>query len=126
MRVLGTFLYKCYIETNQISSSVKFLRKRYYSFPPEILNPLKQMVLLLNIALWKFLGFPGGSDSKEYLQCRKPCFKPWEKSPGEGNGNPLQYSCLENSMDKGVWQATQSIGSQRARHNWVTNTLTLT
>ena len=28
------------------------------------------------------------------------------KSPGEGNGNPLQYSCLENSMDRGAWQAT--------------------
>ena len=27
-------------------------------------------------------------------------------SPGEGNGNPLQYSCLENSMDRGSWQAT--------------------
>ena len=29
-----------------------------------------------------------------------------EKSPGKGNGNPLQYSCLENSMDRGVWWAT--------------------
>ena len=29
-----------------------------------------------------------------------------ERSPGEGNGNPHQYSCLENSIDKGVWQAT--------------------
>ena len=28
------------------------------------------------------------------------------RSPGEGNGNPLQYSCLEESMDKGAWQAT--------------------
>ena len=28
-----------------------------------------------------------------------------ERSPGEGNGNPLQYSCLEKSMDKGTWQA---------------------
>ena len=28
------------------------------------------------------------------------------RSPGEGNGNPLQYSCLENPMDRGVWQAT--------------------
>ena len=27
-------------------------------------------------------------------------------SPGEGNGDPLQYSCLENSMDRGAWQAT--------------------
>ena len=30
----------------------------------------------------------------------------WEDSPGEGNGYPLQYSCLENSMDRGVWWAT--------------------
>ena len=28
------------------------------------------------------------------------------RSPGEGNGNPLQYSCLENPMDRGAWQAT--------------------
>ena len=28
------------------------------------------------------------------------------RSPGEGNGNPLQYPCLENSMDRGAWQAT--------------------
>ena len=28
------------------------------------------------------------------------------RSPGEGNGNPLQYSCLENPMDRGVWPAT--------------------
>ena len=28
------------------------------------------------------------------------------KPPGEGNGSPLQYSCLDNSMDRGVWQAT--------------------
>ena len=27
------------------------------------------------------------------------------RSPGEGNGNPLQYSCLENAMDRGVWWA---------------------
>ena len=31
-----------------------------------------------------------------------------ERSPGEGNGNPLQYSCLENSMDRGAWQAIVS------------------
>ena len=28
------------------------------------------------------------------------------RSPGEGNGNPLQYSCLENSIDRGAWQST--------------------
>ena len=29
----------------------------------------------------------------------------WGRSPGEGNGNPFQYSCLENPMDKGTWKA---------------------
>ena len=36
--------------------------------------------------------------------------------PGEGNGNPLQYSCLENPMDRGAWQATVH-GVRRVRHN---------
>ena len=30
----------------------------------------------------------------------------WGRSPGAENGNPLQYSCLENPMDRGTWQAT--------------------
>ena len=30
----------------------------------------------------------------------------WRRSPGEGNGTPLQYSCLKNPMDRGAWQAT--------------------
>ena len=30
----------------------------------------------------------------------------WERSPGEGNGNPLHYPCLENPMDRGAWWAT--------------------
>ena len=38
------------------------------------------------------------------------------RSPGEGNGNPLQYSCLENPMDGGAWWATVH-GSQRVRHD---------
>ena len=33
--------------------------------------------------------------------------------PGEGNGHPLQYTCLENPMDRGAWRATQSMGSQK-------------
>ena len=41
--------------------------------------------------------------------------------PGEGNGSPLQYSCLENTMDRGTWQATVH-GSQRVRYDRVTNT----
>ena len=38
------------------------------------------------------------------------------KSPGEGNGSPLQYPSLENPMDRGAWWATV-MGSQRVRHN---------
>ena len=41
------------------------------------------------------------------------------RSSGEGNGNPLQYSCLENPMDGGTW--LQSMGSQRVGHNLVTS-----
>ena len=37
-----------------------------------------------------------------------------ERSPGGGHGNPLQYPCLENPMNRGTWWATQSIRSQRA------------
>ena len=38
------------------------------------------------------------------------------RSAGEGNGYPLQYSCLENSMGRGAW-GLQAMGSQRFRHN---------
>ena len=41
------------------------------------------------------------------------------RSPGEGNGNPLQYSCLENPMDKGVWWATVH-GVTKVGHDLVT------
>ena len=34
------------------------------------------------------------------------CTVVWWKPPGEGNGNPLQYSCLENPLDRGAWWAT--------------------
>jgi len=54
------------------------------------------------------MGFPGGSDSKESAcNVRDPGSIPgWERSPGERNGYPLQYSCLENSMDRRAWWAT--------------------
>ena len=55
-----------------------------------------------------FIGFPGGSDGKESVcNAGDPGSIPESgRSPGKGNGNPLQYSCLENSMDRGVWWAT--------------------
>ena len=52
-------------------------------------------------------GFFGGSDGKESAcNAVDPGLIPGSgRSPAEGNGNPLQYSCLENPMDGGVWQA---------------------
>ena len=49
--------------------------------------------------------FPGGSDGKaSAYNVGDPGLIPGlERSPGEGNGNPLQYSCLENPMDEGAW-----------------------
>ena len=46
------------------------------------------------------------------------------RSPGEGNGNPLQYSCLENPMDRRAWWATVH-ENQRVWHKWVTFTFIL-
>ena len=54
------------------------------------------------------MGFPGGSISKE-LACNAgdPSSIPeLGRPPGEGRGNPLQYSGLENPIDRGAWEAT--------------------
>ena len=54
------------------------------------------------------MGFPGGSDSKEFAcNAGDPRMIPGSgRYPGEGNGNLLQYSCLENPMDRGAWWTT--------------------
>ena len=56
------------------------------------------------------MGFLSGSDSKESAcSVGDPGSVPGlGRSPGEGNGNPLQYSCLENPMNREAWQATYS------------------
>ena len=55
-----------------------------------------------------FLGFPGVSDGKESTGNSGDLglIPGLGRSPGEGNGNSLQYSCLENPMDRGAWRAT--------------------
>ena len=61
-------------------------------------------LLITNI----FMGFPGGSDGKESTcNAEDLGLIPGSGiSPGEGNGNPLLYSWLENPMDRGAWWAT--------------------
>ena len=74
-------------------------------------------------------GFPGGSVGKEsacsagnHLQYRRYRFSPWVRiSPGEEHGNPFQYSCLEDPIDRGAWWATVH-GVTRVGHDLVTTT----
>ena len=65
------------------------------------------------------MGFPGGSDGKQSV-CNVGdlgSIPGSGRSPGEGNGNPLQYSCLENSMDREEPGRLKSMGPQRVGHD---------
>ena len=64
------------------------------------------------------MGFPDGSDGKESACNAEDAglIPGLERSAGEVNGNPVQYSCLKNSMDRGAWWA-KSMGLQRVRHD---------
>ena len=69
---------------------------------------MKKWSYFLLTAIKTFLGFPGGSEGK-VSACNAGdtgSIPGWGISPGEGNGNPLQYSCLEKSMDRGAWWPT--------------------
>ena len=82
----------------------------------------KQTKKLNKICVW------GGNSSKESTcQCKRHkrggSIPGSGRSPGEGSGSPLQYSCLGNPMDRGVWWATVH-GSQRVRQDWRANSFT--
>ena len=63
--------------------------------------------------------WPRGSDSKAsvYIVRDLGSIPGLGRFPGEGNGNPLQYSCLENPMDGGAWGRLLCMGSQRVGHD---------
>ena len=66
------------------------------------------MFATFEVVLYIQEGFPGGSDGKESA-CNAGdtgSIPGSGRSPGEGHGNPLQYSCLENPVDGGAWWAT--------------------
>ena len=67
----------------------------------------RQRDVLVSLPYSPSWGFPYSSVGKESAcNAGDPGLIPGlERSPGEGNGNPSQYSCLENSMDRGAWQA---------------------
>ena len=68
------------------------------------------------------MGFPGGSVAKNLPAMKETWvqYLGWEDSPGKGNGNPLQYSCLENSMDRGARWATHLVLTKRVEHDLAT------
>ena len=84
---------------------------------------MKEEAVIFLLFGYIILGFTGGSAGKESV-CNAGglgLIPGLGRSAGEGNGNPLQYSCLENPMDRGSWQATYSSwGHKRVRHDLVT------
>ena len=87
----------------------------------------KVILLIIGVDLNTCKGFPGGSDGKEST-CNEGdlgSISGSGRSPGEGDGNPLKYSCLENSVDTGAWLAMQSMGSRRVGYNLATNSYLL-
>ena len=81
---------------------------------------MKEEAVIFLLFGYIILGFTGGSAGIESV-CNAGdlgLIPGLGRSPGEGNGNPLQYSCLENPMDRGSWQATYSSeGRKRVRHD---------
>ena len=87
------FLFACYFLEHPDSIVIRrYLFFGFHSFPFPMC----------------FMGFPGGSDGKESAcNVGDLALIPGSgRSPGEGTGDPLQYSSLENSIDKGAWWAT--------------------
>ena len=100
----------CLLPVMKIQTSSFFLKQDFF----------KRNICLF-IWLHPVLDFPCSSVSKESA-CNagdQGSIPGSGRSPGEGNGNPLQYSCLENPMDRGAWQATVH-GVARVRHDLVT------
>ena len=76
--------------------------------------------------IWSSSDFLGGLDGKTsaYNVGDTGSIPGSERSPGEGNGNPLQYSCLENPTDRGHWQATvHGVAKSRTRLSDFTHSL---
>ena len=86
-------------------------------------NVLSKIIYFLQ---WLCICFSPGSDGKKSVCTAGDLgsLPGWEGSLGEGKGYPLQYSCLENSMERGAWPTAVQWGLQRVGQDWVTNSFT--
>ena len=84
--------------------------------------PLKWLSYSFNITCSLNMWFSGNSDCKasSWNTGDLGLIPESRRSAGEGNGYPLHYSCLDNSLDRGAWWATVH-GVTRVRHDWVAN-----
>ena len=110
----------------QAPPSMGFSRQEYWS-----VHTIYEFIchsFFLNIYVL-FKGFPGSSEDKAsaYNAGDLGSIPGLGRSPGEGNGNPLQYSCLKNPTDRAAWQATvHRVAKSRTRLSDFTHTHTCT
>ena len=88
-----------------------FLIKTHFNYL-NVISPITLSSALI-------VDFPDGSEGKASVYNARDLgsIPGLERFPGEGNGNPLQYSCLENPVDGGAWCRLLSMGSQRVGHD---------
>ena len=96
------------------STTPAFSRGGFDLYPKCILMIVYLLVLL------KRQWLSDTESSSQCRRCKRRGLDPWvRRSPGEGKGNPLQYSCLKNPMDRGAWLAAVQ-GVARVRHDLAT------
>ena len=121
LRVLESFRASESIRYCEIHSTYVSVTLIFSSFPHLCMKvPIQPPCLgpRLKGTLWLRAGFPGGSDGKESA-CSAgdlDSIPGLGRSPREGNANPLQYSCLENSTDRGaLWTTVRGVTKSRTR-----------
>ena len=105
--VQDTYLHQesSYIFTHYLLYSITLIKSLLQSFKKGFIIPI---------------GFPSVRDSKESA-CSAgdmDLIPGWGRSPGEGNGYPLQYSCLENPMNRGPWGSKESDTLEQKKHTF--------
>ena len=100
---------ECWAEDEKTSDTRVFSALMWWHFSKKL--PFIKSYVLLSVNLCGIWGFPGGSVGKEFA-CNTGNMGDVHLIPGsgrcpwEGHGNPLQYSCLKNPMDRGAWRVT--------------------